>query len=74
MSWSELERLVEAVEQNPAVRQDLRGCRCCEELVLQARHLGFRITRVDLQRAWLDHQRQQRRARRPSDRSRAEFF
>lgn len=73
MSWSELERLVEAAEQDPAVRQDLRRCRCREELVLQARHLGFRITRVDLQRAWLDHQQQQLRARRPGGRSRVEF-
>lgn len=75
MSWSELERLVEAAEQDPAVRQELRRCRCREDLVLQARHLGFRITRIDLHRAWLDHQQQQQqqRARRPGGRSRMEF-
>ena len=61
MSWSELERLVKAVEVDPGMRRCLRQCRSKQELVLVARQLGFRITRVDLQRAWLDHRQQQRR-------------
>lgn len=69
MSWSELERLVEAAEQDPVVRQRLRRCRCREDLVLQARQLGFRITRVDLQRAWLDHQQQHLQRQRPAGRA-----
>ena len=58
MSWRELERLVEAAEVDPTIRHCLRQCSSREELVLLARHLGYRITRVDLQRAWLDHHRQ----------------
>ena len=61
MSWSELERLVEAVEVDPGLRRCLRQCRSKRELVLVARQLGFRITRIDLQRAWLDHRQQQQR-------------
>ena len=60
MSWSELERLVEAAEIDPTVRDCLRRCRSREDLVLLARHLGYRITRVDLQRAWLDHHQRRR--------------
>jgi len=60
MSWSELERLVEAAEADPTVRHLLRRCGSRQELVLLARHLGYRITRVDLQRAWVDHHRQRR--------------
>jgi hypothetical protein len=57
MSWSELERLVEAAEVDPTIRHCLRQCDSKANLILVARHLGFRITRVDLQRAWTDHQR-----------------
>ena len=60
MSWSELERLVEAAEIDPTLRDCLRRCRSREDLVLLARHLGYRITRVDLQRAWLDHHQRRR--------------
>jgi hypothetical protein len=63
MSWSELERLVHDAEADPALRQALHPCRSHEELVLTARRLGYRITRVDLGRAWQDHQR--RRALQP---------
>ena len=34
----------------------LRGCRNDVELLLRARKLGYRITRVDLQQAWQEHQ------------------
>ena len=58
MSWSELERLVRDGEQRGPIRQALRGCGDDAELVLRARRLGYRITRVDLQRAWLAHQQE----------------
>jgi hypothetical protein len=57
MSWSELERLVEEAETDGVIRRGLRHCRSSRELLLAARRLGFRVTRVDLQRAWqLQHQ------------------
>lgn len=59
MSWSELERLVDEGERQPRLRLALRGCRDDADLLLRSRHLGYRITRVDLQRAWLEHQREQ---------------
>ena len=52
MSWSELERLVDEAEADEAIRRGLRHCRSRAELLLAARRLGFRVTRVDLQRAW----------------------
>jgi len=55
MSWSELERLVEEAEAEASVRRALGHCRSQQELVLAARRLGYRITRVDLQRAWQIH-------------------
>lgn len=55
MSWSELERLVQEAENDGAIRRALRHCRSRLELVLAARRLGYRITRVDLQRAWRLH-------------------
>lgn len=57
MSWSELERLVEEAETDPRIRCGLRHCRSSPELLLAARRLGFRVTRVDLQQAWQLHQR-----------------
>lgn len=63
MSWSELERLVEEAERRPSIRQALRGCNDDAALLLRARRLGFRITRVDLQRAWLDHHQELERRR-----------
>lgn len=59
MSWSELERLVEDAEADTAVQRALRHCRSQQELVLAARRLGYRITRVDLLQAWQIHCREQ---------------
>lgn len=59
MSWSELERLVEDAEADTTVQRALRHCRSQQELVLAARQLGYRITRVDLLRAWHIHCREQ---------------
>ena len=53
MSWSELERLVDEAETDAVIRRGLRHCRSRAELLLAARRMGFRVTRVDLQRAWL---------------------
>lgn len=55
MSWSELERLVQEAEDDGVIRRALRHCRSGGELVLAARRLGYRITRVDLNRAWQLH-------------------
>ena len=62
MSWCELERLVQEAELRPSIRQVLRGCGDDAELLLRARRLGYRITRVDLQRAWLEHQQELQRS------------
>jgi len=62
MSWSELERLVEEAENDALIRRGLRHCRSSPELLLAARRLGFRVTRVDLQQAWQLHQRASRQA------------
>jgi hypothetical protein len=59
MSWSELERLVEEAEGDASLRRALGHCRSQQELVLAARRLGYRITRVDLLRAWQIHCRQE---------------
>ena len=56
MSWSELERLVEDAESQRELQRSLRHCRSRKELILAARRLGYRITRMDLQRAWLEEQ------------------
>ena len=56
MSWSELERFVEELEADAALRRALKHCRSRQELILAARRLGFRITRMDLQRAWQEEQ------------------
>ena len=56
MSWSELERLVEEAELDSTIRRALRHCRSRDELVLAARRLGYRLTRMDLHRARQEHQ------------------
>ena len=61
MSWSELERLVDQAEANPALRRSLKGCRSTPELILAARLLGYRITRIDLQRAWEEERQEYKR-------------
>jgi hypothetical protein len=53
MSWSELERMVEAAEADPALRRALRHCRSRQELVLAGQRLGFAIGMADLRRARL---------------------
>ena len=64
MSWSELERLVDQAEAKPSLRRSLKGCRSQQELILEARSLGYRITRIDLQRAWEEERQEyQREAR-----------
>ena len=55
MSWLELERLVEDAEKEPQLARALRHCRSNPELVLAARRLDYRITRVDLEQAALQH-------------------
>ena len=59
MSWSELERFVSEVEAYAALQRALRHCRSRKELILAARRLGYRITRIDLQRAWQEDQLEQ---------------
>jgi hypothetical protein len=56
MSWGELERLVVDAERLPELRASLQGCQTQPQLLLRARQLGYHITRVDLARAWQDHQ------------------
>ena len=59
MSWFELERLVEDAEKEPELARALRHCRSNPELVLAARRLDYRITRVDLVQAALQHKLEQ---------------
>ena len=58
MSWLELERLVEDAEKEPQLARALRHCRSNPELLLAARRLGYRITRVDLVQARLADQKE----------------
>jgi hypothetical protein len=51
VSLRELERLVDDAEADPALRRVLRRCRTRRALILMARRLGYRISRLDLQRA-----------------------
>lgn len=60
MSWQELERLVSDVESDGVIRRAMKCCRSRNEFVLAARRLGYRITRVDLQLALEEDQREQR--------------
>ena len=62
MSWSELERLVAEVEADAGLQRALQHCRSRKELILASRRLGYRITRMDLQRAWQEEQREQEQA------------
>ena len=55
MSRSDLERLVADAETSHALQQTLSQCRSREELLHTARCLGYRVTRNDLQNAWLEH-------------------
>jgi hypothetical protein len=58
MSWLELERLVDEAEADRALQRALKHCRSRKELILAVRRLGYRITRIDLQRAWQKEQRE----------------
>jgi Nif11 domain len=58
MSLLELERLVEEAEADSSIRKVLSGCHTRPELILVARRLGYRITRLDLQRAFNQHQQE----------------
>ena len=44
------------VEADAALRRSVKHCRSRKELILVARRLGYRITRIDLQRAWQEEQ------------------
>ena len=61
MSWSELERLVDQAEAQPSLRRSLKECCSNPELILAARRLGYRITRMDLQRAWEEERQEYQR-------------
>jgi hypothetical protein len=61
MAWSELERLVTEAEVDAALRRSLKGCPSTPELILAARRLGHRITRIDLQRAWEEERQEYQR-------------
>ena len=61
MSWSELERIVYQAEVDAGLRRSLKGCRSTPKLILAARRLGYRITRIDLQRAWEQKRREYQR-------------
>ena len=55
MSWSDLERMVADAETSPTLQQVLHQCHSRQELLHTARQLGYRLTRSDLQNAWLEH-------------------
>ena len=61
MGWSELERLLDQPEANPSLRRSLQGCRSTPELILEARRLGYLITRMDLQRVWEQERQEDKR-------------
>ena len=52
MSWPELER----IEADPELQRALKHCRSRKELIVAERRRGYRITRIDLQRAWKEEQ------------------
>ena len=52
---------MDQAEANPALLRSLKGCRSTPELILAARRLGYRITRIDLQRAWEQERREYQR-------------
>ena len=63
VSLSELERLVGEAEADASLRQALRRCSSRQQLILTARRRGYRITRLDLQRAWQQEQQQEKQER-----------
>ena len=59
MSLSELERLVAEAEATASLRRNLRRCSSRQQMIQTARRLGYRITGMDLQRAWQMEQQEQ---------------
>ena len=47
------------VKADSALQRALKHCRSRKELIRAALRLGYRITRIDLQHAWLNEQRNQ---------------
>jgi len=60
VSRQELERFVDDAEQDSSIRWLLRHCRTNDALILAGRRLGYRVTRVDLQRAMEAEREEQR--------------
>jgi len=60
MSRDELVRLVDEAEADSVIRRSLRHCRSQDELILEARRQGYRITRLDLEQAQREEQKEQR--------------
>jgi DNA-binding winged helix-turn-helix (wHTH) protein len=52
---------VDQAEADVALRSSLKDCRSQQELILAARRLGYRITRIDLQRAWEEEREEYQR-------------
>jgi len=50
---------VDNVKADSALQRALKHCRSRKELIRAALRLGYRITRIDLQHAWLNEQRNQ---------------
>ncbi len=61
MSWSELERLVDQAETDIALRRSLKDCGTQQELILAARRLAYRITRMVLERAQEEERQESKR-------------
>jgi len=57
ISWSELVPSVDDVKADSALQRALKHCRSRKELIRAALRLGYRITRIDLQHAWQEEQR-----------------
>lgn len=64
MSWSELERFVSELEADRSLQRVFKLCRSRQELILAARRRGYRISRIDLQRAWQQDQQEQQHPQR----------
>ena len=65
ISMSGLGRVVADLEAGSALRRTLNHCRSRKELILAVQHLGCRIMRIDLQRAWQEEQAEKGSQRKP---------
>lgn len=63
MSWSELARLVKDAASDARLLQKLQDCATPQDLVLAARRRGYRITRIDVERALLKEKSPEARSR-----------